>query len=487
MPATHASCWRTPLRHGLAVLGVACGVATAAPDIGQPWPVDTARLSATPGRADGDARLPDGTPLTLAALSDHALRHNPATRAAWAAAMADVAGVDAARALLWPTVTASVPLSLSHGGGQAGAAGADAPAGIVRAIAPSASLTWVLFDFGARTSAVDAARWQSVASQLAYNRELQTVLSNVELAYYTLLGAQRLQAALQSAVQAAQGSVEATQARRAAGLATLGEAAQAEAARGQAQLQLIQATAATHVAQGTLANAVGIAVTTPLWLDDGEGAATDDADTQALIAGVPDAQWLDIARRSRADLAALDAQVLQGEAQVAATQAAGRPSLSLSAAAARRWGSDGSGSATQQVALTLSIPIFDGGLVRAQTQAARARVQALTAQRDQQRQAVDLEVWQSLQTFESSAAAVASARALLRSAAVAEDAARERYGAGVGTVLELLVAQSTAAQARVSLVQARYDGQMALTKLGYALGAGLAASPMNRTSPGARP
>jgi len=80
-------------------------------------------------------------------------------------------------------------------------------------------------------------------------------------------------------------------------------------------------------------------------------------------------------------------------------------------------------------------------------------------------------VWQSFQNADSAAAVIDSAEALLRSATVAEDAARERYSAGVGSLLELLMAQSAAAQARVSVVQARYDARLAVTRLGFAVGA----------------
>ncbi|MGS0757668.1 TolC family protein, partial [Roseateles sp. GG27B] len=72
---------------------------------------------------------------------------------------------------------------------------------------------------------------------------------------------------------------------------------------------------------------------------------------------------------------------------------------------------------------------------------------------------------------------------LLRSATVADNAARERYSAGVGSLLELLLAQSSAAQARVSLVQARYDARLAVAQLGYAVGYALQSAPSNLFQP----
>jgi outer membrane protein len=94
-----------------------------------------------------------------------------------------------------------------------------------------------------------------------------------------------------------------------------------------------------------------------------------------------------------------------------------------------------------------------------------------------------LEVWQSFQLADSAQAVIAAAQALLRSATVADNAARERYSAGVGSLLELLLAQSSAAQACVSLVQACYDARLAVAQLGYAVGYALQSAPPNSFQP----
>ena len=455
---------RFALRLGCLVLATYGCAAWAGdvPMLGESWTVadlpENIAVSAPP-----TPLMNANTEWSLAALSDFALRNNPATRAAWSGALADSASIFAARALLLPNVTLPVPLTFDHG-----AADAANTSGVTRTFSPSLSLTWVLFDFGARASGVEAARWQAAASQLGYNRALQTVVNSVEQTYYGLLGARQLQAALQLSVEATRASFEVAQARRRAGLATAGETALAEAAWADATLQFVRAKTTALSAEGSLANAVGLPVNTVL--NVAEDDSTHSADMALSLIPLID-ELLLTARTSRADLMALNAQVLQGNAQLAATQAQGRPTLSLTANAGRRWVSDADPRSTQQVGLTLSIPVFDGGLVRAQTQAALARVQLLTAQRDQQHQSVELEVWQSFHSADSAEVVIDSAQALLRSATQAESAARERYRAGVGSLLELLLAQSSAAQARVSVVQARYDARLAIARLGYAVGA----------------
>lgn len=428
-----------------------------APTPGAPWGIG---MPAPSPDAPVAPALPQG-PQTLATLSVHALMNHPATRAAWAGALADLAAVGAARALFAPVVDLKAPLSISRDPAAA------APS-VARSLSATLGLSWVLFDSGSRAAGLESARWQAAASQLARNRELQRVVSAVEQAGYAYLGARQLTVALQSSVDAAQASLSVVQARRRSGLATVGESAQAEAALADAQVQLIQAQAQARSAAGSLAQAVGVPVGIPIDLIDDVDGPSSEADA-APLADVD--RLMARARSSRSDLGALDAQVLQGRARVAAAQAAGRPSLSLGVQAARQWNHPASTHSTQQIGITLSVPLFDGGLVRAQTAAARAQLEQLVALREEQAQAIDLEVWQSFQEADSAGAVIAGARSVLQSAAVAESAARERYRTGVGSLLELIMAQRTSAQARVGLVQARYTARLAVAKLGYVVGA----------------
>lgn len=428
----------------------AIALVQAAPAVGDPWP--TAEVAPRP-RPDSRA-LPD-RPLGLAELTAFALANNPASRTAWASALADVAGVDAARALTLPRAEFSAPLSFMRGSD-----------GVKRDLTPTLSLAYVLFDAGGREAGVAAARWQALAGQLIYNRTLQTVVNNVEQAYYSLLANQQLLAALALSVAAAQASFDTVQAKRSAGLATIGEFFQAQAALSAAKLQRTRAEGAVAKSRGLLASLLGVAVENPLQLaEEDPEAAHPLPNVRRQVAAL-----LAQSRRSRVDLAALDAQVRAAEASLISTAAQGKPSLVFAASIARPLDQNGVGASTGQLTLALSIPVFDGGLAHALTRQAQARIDLLSGQRDEQRLAIELEVWQSYHDGQTAQSAIGDADTLLASATEAEAAARERYRAGVGTLLDLLVTQSTSAQARVTRVQARYDGFLALARLGYAVG-----------------
>lgn len=463
---------RDTARHlGLLGLILAGHVAWGAepPALGDRWAVSMP--TAVPSRdelpaASGHERW------SLAQLTDYALRHNPQTRQAWEAALVDGDGVDVARASLWPTLSADVPLSISRtSGGAAPAAqvavAAAPPVGWTRSAAANLSLSWVVFDFGARQDGVRAARWQAAATALAYDRELQTVVNSVEKAYFAELAALELVRAQEASLKAAAASVEATSALRGAGMATLGDDAQARSAMAAVRLQLVQARAAERSDAGALAVAAGLPVNIDLQL-----AASPEDGAGAVISSLPGVdELLAQVHLSRADLRALDAQVEQADAQRAAIQAQGLPSVSFTAGAGRDWTSASRPVTTQQAALAVSIPIFDGGLVRAQTAVAREKTRQIAAQRDAQAATVQLDVWQAYQIARTVGEEVDAAQQALASAVVGEESARERYRAGMGTFVELLVAQGTVAQARVAEIQARYDARIADANLGYAVGA----------------
>lgn len=431
---------------------------------------------AAPAYAEGDNRA--ARRWSLAELTDYALSHQPSTRVAWATARIDQAAIGIARAELLPSLDADVSITWARN--SAAPADNSTTAGhTTRTISPSLTLGWVLWDFGARADAVDAARYQAAASALSANRALQTVASDVEQAYYTLLGAREARVALAATLDSAQLSYDSTNARLRQGVGTRAEVAESGAALAAARLALIKARSTEASATGALKFATGMALGDALeiaadepaerLLAGSEGDARADTPALSPRLGVDD--WLALARRQRPELAGADAGLRQAQAELSSARAARWPVLSLAAGAARSYPDPGADSHSEALTLNLSLPLFDGGLRRAQVRQAQARVDAAEAGRTLQGASIDLDVWQSYQAAAISDEALDAARIGLDSALIAERAARQRYSAGVATLLEVLSAQAAAAQARLSLVQARYDGLLALSQLAYAVGA----------------
>ena len=100
----------------------------------------------------------------------------------------------------------------------------------------------------------------------------------------------------------------------------------------------------------------------------------------------------------------------------------------------------------------------------ADLEAARSRVATLEQQ-------ATVQVWTDYAAVRTAAQRIETSGTLLQSAEENERAAAERYRAGVGSILDLLTAQSTLASARAQEVQARADWLQALAQLAHDTGA----------------
>ena len=111
------------------------------------------------------------------------------------------------------------------------------------------------------------------------------------------------------------------------------------------------------------------------------------------------------------------------------------------------------------------IAIHSHGIPAGFTQDAEAEAEAARARAEGLRQQVVFEVFRSYYALRTATARVTSAEELLRSATQSADAARGRYQGGVGSLIELLTAESALASARAQRIQARLGWQAALVQL----------------------
>lgn len=415
--------------------------------------------------------LPSG-PLSLATLTDFALSHNPSSREAWAAARAQAAAYGVARASFLPSLDAAV--SVTHGrfsttGGSANVQNVftnSSNASTQTRIIPSLGLSYVLFDFGARAATTEAAQYNLLAANLAQNRALQNIVLQVEQAYYQLLGANELIAATQQTIRNAEASYQAADAKREAGMATIGEVYQAKTALAQARLALDRARGDAQKFGGQLAAATGLPVNTALVL-----APVPEKPPLAEIKRTVDA-YLAQARAARPDVGAAEAQARAAQARIKLAQASGKPSIGISANSGLNFssGSDTIGR-NATLGLNVQIPLFTGFRATYATKEAEALADQAAAARDRIVQQVDLDVWQAYFDMETAAASIDSAQAFYASARQSLDVAQARYKAGVGTLLDVLSAQAADATARVDAIQAQLAWYASLSRLNNAMGA----------------
>jgi outer membrane protein len=437
------------------------GVAGASPAPNVPWTPPARAVKPEPliTPAQADAVPPDLQQrirqLTLADVVDLALRNNPATRASWSQARAAANVLGSERGQYFPTLNGSTNLSRIKSPSTNAR-----PAGIRTEYGPSISLNYLLLDFGGRAGSVERARQNLFAANLTHNATIQNTVLQAQVAFFNYMATTALLSAQRSVVAEAQANLNAAQQRNRVGLATIADVLQARTALSQEQLNLETIQGNLQAARGSLAAALGLPANLPFELEPLAGAIPVRELTLSVDSIINDAL------RNRPDLAAARAAAAAAYSQVRVARAAALPSLTLGGNGARTYTSPSTfAGPSYSVTLGLSIPIFNGFSRQYDIAAARAQADAISALADQTRQDVVTQVFVSYYTLQTAQQRVATADDLLASAQQSAQVAAGRYREGVGSIIDLLTAQSALANARAQQVQARWQWYTALAQL----------------------
>ena len=401
--------------------------------------------------------------LSLRLAIDVALCRNPTTRSAWAGAQLQAAALGSADSAYLPTITADGSRSRTYGGTHADVTGTlDSVAQDSRDAA--VTLSWTLYDFGGREARVSSARHSLDAAAATFNSVSQQVAVVVVQAYYDVVAADASLVSAQTTESTGAHSLEIARALRGGGVATLADVLQAETAYDQAVLARVQAGATAMTAHGALAVAIGSPADQPLKLE----AAVVPAAVQTLSARMT--ELMAEAVRQRPDLAAALSQRDAAAADVTVARAVGRPSISFQAG---RTIADTSGIANQsynQIGIYVTVPIFTGFNVAYGVRQAQATLAAREASADQVRLNVSQDVWNAYYSLDSANQQLAATASLTRAAEDNQQVAFGRYESGVGTIIDVLTAQTGAANARQLRINAELAWQVSRAQLALALG-----------------
>ncbi len=119
--------------------------------------------------------------------------------------------------------------------------------------------------------------------------------------------------------------------------------------------------------------------------------------------------------------------------------------------------------------LSVSVPLFDGGLAREQINEAHAQVEVAVQQQDQVRRSIALDVQNASLDVQTARKRLAAANVDLTAAQQARKLAQERYEAQVGLYLEITDSQAALTTAQAAVVDATFDLLIAQARLSRAL------------------
>ncbi|HSB36945.1 MAG TPA: TolC family protein [Thermoanaerobaculia bacterium] len=420
---------------------------------------------APPAPVDLAVPTEGAAPLTITPLQavDVALRNNPDTKRAWFVARAAAASLGGERSALYPSVELDASFLRQK---QAALGGQSVFYQTV--YGPTASLNWLLFDFGGRSADIDEAKQALNEALFLHDATLNNVILQVLQAYYGYEGAKALREAQEASLKQAEANLRAAEERHNAGVATIADVLQARTVVSQQRLAYQTVDGQIAVIRGALATALGVPANTPVEA----GELPRDLDVDRVTKVVDD--LIAMAERQRPDLAAARTRVLAAKAHLSSVRSSALPTLGGAATYGRNY-YGGAGAAPHadvySAGVLLRIPVFSGfqkvyDIRKAEEEEATAEANAAGFE-----QQVIQEVWSSYYAMKTAGQKIRTTRDLVASATESAAVTRGRYTAGVGNILDLLTAESALASARAQDVLARAEFLFALAQLARDVGA----------------
>lgn len=334
------------------------------------------------------------------------------------------------------------------------------------------TLRQLVYDGGKLGAQLRAAKANEVASLALYKRQLQTVAFNVANAYYAALAAQRQTAVAVDTVALNQTNENLVAAQLAAGTASRVDLATAQLPTAQARVAVVRAQGAELSAQAAFVNAMGLDANLYALPEDDGNVLSGSSFNPAVPIPTYD-QAITRALMLRPDYYAAVATVEGFQASLKAAKLGLFPNVNYTASTGTN-STDPQGGTYRNAAtygFTVTIPIFDQGVTRAQAAQVQGQLDQANAQLTSTKLGIQLNVKQTLVSLIAARAAFDQTQAELAKAQEVLSATQAQYQAGVTTLPLLLNAQVGLTQALTDQVTALYTLRQAEAAFLFAEGA----------------
>ncbi|MGA9853211.1 MAG: TolC family outer membrane protein [Gammaproteobacteria bacterium] len=321
------------------------------------------------------------------------------------------------------------------------------------------TITQPLYTGGQVSSSVDAAQSAQAAQLANLNAAEERVFLNVATVYTDVVRDQAVLKLEQGNVDVLNKQLNATQAQFENGEVTHTDVAQAEARVAGADAALIQAQGALAASQAAYARVVDV--------------EPDVLEQPVLPESLPATQ-IEVVQLAQENYSVLAARYAENAAQQQAEAVGGKqkPTVALTGQLLEALDPEiGFGRIdTRSIMLTFSMPLYAGGALDAEKDAAEQHAAAshddlLDAQRQAKLDAVN--AWQAYQTANAQLAAIQSQ---IQAEQVAAQGVRDEASVGERTTLDVLNADQELLNARVNLIRAQRDQLVAAYALKAATG-----------------
>ncbi len=411
--------------------------------------------------AAAPATAPDTSPLTLERALELA-RSTPQLAQAQASVMQAQGQVGIARSGFLPSGTVS-----GRAGGTASALGAAPSSTLYATYGATLTLNQTLWDFGRTLGAYLAARDQERAATAGLDATWNAVELGVRTAYYTVLATEALVAVADQTVASNQRQLDLAQGQFEVGQRPRFDVTTADVNLQQSLISQITARDGVILTRIALSQAVG----------------QDVSKRTLVMPTVPDDIDLDVPRlmaealAARPDLRSAEFQISSAEQGLSAARSAWYPILGVSAG--YNWndsrypvagGLPAPDSNSWNLLGTLTWPFLAGGADLGRVDVQSGAVASARASRDLLLLQVRTDVEQAATTVNEARARRAVAHKLVGQARENLELAEGRYQAGIGTIIDVTVSQTSYTSAQAQEVKAAFDLASAWAQLQYAIG-----------------
>lgn len=399
-------------------------------------------------------------PLSITELLDIALRNTPETRTAWWNANRAAAAVGVAKSAYYPTV--GIKGTLVKGFDYRYINGQETN---YTTVSGDLILSYILFDFGERRAACDAAKAALNAANWQSNWTMQKVMYQVVNNTYTYLNAQEQLSSRLASLQDANASLEAALELQRVGLHSVTDVYAIKATISDMQMNIAMQKAETEIAHGRLAASMGL-----------------DVESYFTVAALPEPQLdsvmqiglrqlIDSAKQKRADLMSRRFDLQQKIAQQTRVNKACLPKLSTRGDTGyQRYFEDKANGYNYNVGLYLDIPIFNGFEQIYQKKVALSDVQLSEIDIENMELEVALEVLTYSNLFNAAQETLVLSHENLQNSIKTFQGVLDKYKAGTQSIFDLTAAQRLLAEARLKNGDAKTRWYRTLAQLAYATG-----------------
>lgn len=426
-------------------------------------------------------------PYSLAELMAIALKNNPQTRASWAKALSSAASYGQKQSVFFPNITGSfnatrarqpeieattviTPQSIS-GASQSTAAlnsGKGATDIYFGTWGPMLSLSYLLFDFGTQKAQVEAARYSLEQAQFNYNDTIQSLLKTVITDFYSYLYQKELLQANIANVLNAELSLEATEQGLNSGVRPISDFLQAKTQLLSQKTNWAAQKQELEIAFANLLTDIGL----PSYMSLKTPELPKQLPKNDLI--LPLETLISIGIQNRADLLSAESALRSQEQMVKMTKRQVLPQLNYQFEIGKTYFSF-DGNVTHDKynfvsTFNLSMPIFSGFYYRnAIKQAESNVVLAEETLKELQLKAMK-EITVAHSNIHTTFETLNWSAEFLSAAEEQYTVALTGYQQGTQTILDLISAQTSLADARAQKAQSMQNWYLALANLSYATG-----------------